>query len=133
MNDGTAWDVYDLLDSTTKANIKRALGPLGDDEEKMIRGLDNALRTYRADLGTAFVASVTMTSPDRARVIIAYSHGRSEYVTAVFENDSWRPDADLIRPGMAGGASGSDTPSAVDSPETLRGPSLGGAPRPALD
>jgi hypothetical protein len=90
MNDGTAWDIYDLLDSTTKAKMRRALDSMGASEEKMLRVLENALRTYRADFGTAFVASVTPTSPDRARVTIAYSKGRTEYYTAVFESDSWR-------------------------------------------
>lgn len=90
MNNGTAWDIYDLLDSTTKANMRRALDSMGADEEKMLRVLQNALRTYRADFGTAFVASVTQTSADRGRVVIAYSKGRTDYYTAVFENDSWR-------------------------------------------
>jgi hypothetical protein len=89
MNDGTAWDLYDLADSTTKANLAGALHEIGADEEMFIRNLQSVLRTYRADFGTAFVSSVTMTSPDRARVIIAYSKGRSEYLTAVLENDSW--------------------------------------------
>ena len=90
MNDGTAWHFYDLLDSTTKAKTQRALDSMGASEEKMLRVLENALRVYRADFGTAFVASVTQTSPDRARVVIAYSKGRTEYYTAVLENDSWR-------------------------------------------
>ncbi len=56
------------VDSTTKTKMQRARDARGDDVTKLLRVLDNALRVYRADFGTAFVASVTQTSPDRALV-----------------------------------------------------------------
>lgn len=87
-NEGTARDVYDLLDSTTKARM-RAVVP-GTTDEDVVRAFGKVLRSSREQSGRARVVGVKVTSADRALATFSYDSGFVETLTAVNEIDGWR-------------------------------------------
>lgn len=87
-NEGTAREVYDLLDSTTKARMRAVVA--GTTDEDVVRAFDKVLRSSREQSGRARVLSVRVTSADRALVTYRYDSGYVESLTAVNESDGWR-------------------------------------------